>query len=407
MNATDVPAVEGQIGVLKTSCVYRGDFDPQENKAVLPEEYERTSCPVTANTLIVSRMNTPDLVGAAGVVRQNHGNLYLPDRLWQVHFHDANPAYAHYWSRTLSYRAQVEAACAGTSSSMQNLGQDAFRSFVFPCPPVPEQNAIATFLDREIAKIDALVVEQQKLIALLKEKRQAIISHAVTKGLDPTVPMKESGVEWLGLVPAHWDFFPMKRDLIFLTSGSRGWADHYSEEGALFIRIGNLTRDDITLDLSDIQRVVVPPGSEGERTGVRPGDVLFSITAYLGSVAVVPANLGLAYVSQHVALARLNKKKLLPEWLAYVAKSIVGKTYLEMQGYGGTKVQLSLDDVANLPVTVPPIREQEAIVQFVRTETAKLEAMTEQAQQATALLQERRTAVISAAVTGKIKVTAD
>ncbi|MNL46973.1 EcoKI restriction-modification system protein HsdS [compost metagenome] len=168
-----------------------------------------------------------------------------------------------------------------------------------------------------------------------------------------------------------------------------------------------MTRDDITLDLSDIQRVVVPPGSEGERTGVRPGDVLFSITAYLGSVAVVPANLGLAYVSQHVALARLNKKKLLPEWLAYVAKSIVGKTYLEMQGYGGTNVQLSLDDVANLPVTVPPIREQEAIVQFVRTETAKLEAMTEQAQQATALLQERRTAVISAAVTGKIKVTAD
>ena len=102
---------------------------------------------------------------------------------------------------------------------------------------------------------------------------------------------KDSGVEWLGEVPEHWNVMPFKRDLIFLTSGSRGWADHYSEDGALFIRIGNLTRDSIRLDLSDIQRVSVPAGAEGERTKVQPGDVLFSITAYLGSVAVVPENI--------------------------------------------------------------------------------------------------------------------
>jgi type I restriction enzyme, S subunit len=97
-------------------------------------------------------------------------------------------------------------------------------------------------------------------------------------------------------MPAHWDFFPIKRELQFLTSGSRGWADHYADEGPLFIRIGNLTRDDVGLDLSDIQRVQIPQGSEGERTRVQPGDVLFSITAYIGSVAVVPENLETAYV---------------------------------------------------------------------------------------------------------------
>src|SRR5690606_37015243 len=90
VNAIDTPAAEGEIGVLKTSCVYRGWFEPVENKAVVPEEYERVGCPVTAGTLIVSRMNTPDLVGAAGMVGESNPGLFLPDRLWQVHFADAH-----------------------------------------------------------------------------------------------------------------------------------------------------------------------------------------------------------------------------------------------------------------------------------------------------------------------------
>ena len=124
--------------------------------------------------------------------------------------------------------------------------------------------------------------------------------------------MKDSGVEWLGEVPDHWDLILLKRDLNFLTSGSRGWAEHYSDEGSLFIRIGNLTRESTLLDLSDIQRVIVPSGSEGERSRLRGGDLLFSITAYLGSVAVVPDDLEPAYVSQHVALARLRRRRLQP-----------------------------------------------------------------------------------------------
>lgn len=284
------------------------------------------------------------------------------------------------------------------------LPTEEFNDFCLPCPPLPEQHAIATFLDRETAKIDALIAEQQRLIALLADKRRAVISHAVTKGLDSDAPMKDSGIEWLGEVPVGWEVVRLKRDLAFLTSGSRGWANHYSEDGSLFLRIGNLTRDSIQLDLSDIQRVSVPEGVEGARTKVQPGDVLFSITAYLGSVAVVPEGLETAYVSQHVALARLHRQLLLPVWVAYVAMSFVGKTYLEMQGYGGTKVQLSLDDVADLIMTTPPLSEQQTIANFLDTETAKLDTLTAEAQRAIALLQERRTALISAAVTGKIDI---
>ncbi|KAB2919083.1 MAG: hypothetical protein F9K30_17640 [Dechloromonas sp.] len=209
---------------------------------------------------------------------------------------------------------------------------------------------------------------------------------------------KASGVDWLGVIPGHWDVVPLKRNIAFLTSGSRGWADHYSEDGAIFIRIGNLTRDRSSLDLRNVQRVAVPEGIEGERTKVEPGDILFSITAYLGSVAVVPESIGLAYVSQHVALVRLKRGVILPEWIAYLALSSVGKTYLEAQGYGGTKVQLSLEDISRLPIVCPPLSEQVAIVSFLDRETAKIDALVEEQQRLIDLLNEKRQATISRAI---------
>ena len=290
----------------------------------------------------------------------------------------------------------------GTAQPFIKVSETLARTWAFP--PPEEQAAIATFLDRETAKIDALIAEQEKLIALLAEKRQATISHAVTKGLNPDARMKDSGVPWLGEVPAHWEVLPLKRFLSFLTSGSRGWAEHYSDDGAIFLRIGNLTRDGVELDLSDIQRVSPPEGAEGSRTRVEPGDVLFSITAFLGSVATVPEGFAEAYVSQHVALARLIPDGLQPRWVAYTTLSDLGVTYLASQGYGGTKIQLSLDDIRNLPVTVPPPHEQQATLQFLDSELTKLRDLRCEAEHAVALLKERRSALIAAAVTGQIDV---
>lgn len=210
---------------------------------------------------------------------------------------------------------------------------------------------------------------------------------------------RESGFEWFGQVPVGWPIVALKRDLEFLTSGSRGWADHYADEGAFFIRIGNLRRESLALDCSDIQRVAVPPGAEGERTRLRPGDVLFSITAFMGSVAVVPEDIELSYVSQHVALARLNGRLILPEWVGYTTLSSAGKAYLDSQCYGGTKIQLSLDDVANLPIAVPSLNEQRDLVTFLNRETGKIDALVAEQERLMALLKEKRQAVISQAVT--------
>jgi type I restriction enzyme S subunit len=215
----------------------------------------------------------------------------------------------------------------------------------------------------------------------------------------PYTDYRDSGVEWLGKVPEHWGVMRLKWELIFLTSGSRGWADHYADDGAFFIRIGNLTRDTTRLDLSDIQRVEVPQGTEGERTKVFPGDLLFSITAFLGSVAVAPPHMETAYVSQHVALARLSGHVLNPEWAGYVALSWVGKTYLESQGYGGTKVQLSLDDVANLIMIAPPLDEQLCIVDVLNRETSRIDGLVRRKTRFIELLREKRQALIAHAVT--------
>lgn len=290
------------------------------------------------------------------------------------------------------------------SAAQPGLSVEVVRNLPISIPPLPEQTQIAFFINRETSKIDALVEEQRRLIELLKEKRQAVISHAVTKGLNPNAPMKPSGIDWLGDIPSHWRLLPMKRDLAFVTSGSRGWAENYSDEGDLFLRIGNLTRNGIHLDLSDIQRVQVPTGTEGARTRVRPGDLLLSITAYLGSIAVAPEGLEPAYVSQHIALARLLGIALLPEWVGYVVLSSVGQAYFGAQGYGGTKVQLGLDDVANLLLPVPSLDEQRRVIEFLDQELEWLDRSAFEAKRSIALLQERRSALISAAVTGKIDV---
>ncbi|RVU07139.1 restriction endonuclease subunit S [Novosphingobium umbonatum] len=184
VNAIDVPASDDEIGVLKTSAVYTGRFRPEENKAVIAEERDRASCPVKAGCLIVSRMNTSDLVGATGLVIEDAPNLFLPDRLWQVHFSELEPAFTHLWTQSPFYRSQVQVACAGTSSSMQNLSLDEFKSFLCPFPPTDEQAQIAVRVVEVMSGYEKLMTEAQSAITLLQERRAALISAAVTGKID-------------------------------------------------------------------------------------------------------------------------------------------------------------------------------------------------------------------------------
>ena len=284
------------------------------------------------------------------------------------------------------------------------IGWDTIKGQYIPVPPIVDQEKILRFLDHETAKIDELIAKQECLIALLKEKRQAVISHAVTKGLNPDAPLRPSGIDWLGDVPAHWAVKRGKHLFEFVTSGSRGWAEHYTDEGALFFRITNLTRNTIRPKMLSLQYVSPPKGAEGERSKIAQGDLLISITADLGSICVADERLEGGYVSQHVALCRPSAEVSSSDWLGYAVLSDASKLQLLGSGYGGTKIQLSLPDLRELLLAKPPHSEQLEIAKFLDKKLESFAQILDRGEEQITLLKERRTALISAAVTGKIDV---
>jgi type I restriction enzyme S subunit len=265
--------------------------------------------------------------------------------------------------------------------------------------------AIASFLDRETAKIDALIAKQEKLIELLKEKRKAVISHAVTKGLDPTIPTKPSGVEWLGDMPKHWKASRVKFTASFITSGPRGWSDYLTDTGPIFLQSGDLN-DQMEVDFSQAKRVDPPNNAEGRRTALEAFDVVVCITgANTGRVAVIDDLPDTAFINQHLALIRPIHEEMSSRYMAYWLASRGGRSYFDVSQYG-LKEGLSLWDISEAPCPVPLLQEQLDIVAYLDATTLKIDSLIGKAKQAIALQKEHRTALISAAVTGKIDVIA-
>jgi type I restriction enzyme S subunit len=268
-------------------------------------------------------------------------------------------------------------------------------------PPLPEQTQIAAFLDRETAKIDALVAEQEKLIALLKEKRQAVISHAVTKGLDPSVAMKDSGVEWLGEVPAHWEVMKMKW-IAEMQSGhtpDKKVAAYWDDGDIPWVSLndtGYLKDNDY---ISETAYSINQLGIENSSARLLPPRVVvFSRDATIGRCAITTRPMA---VSQHF-IAWVCGASMIPEFLLLRLRSMTHE--LDRLTTGATLKTIGMPDVRTIVTPVPPLREQEGIIDWVSDQINRIDGLVAQALRAVDLLQERRTALISAAVTGKIDV---
>ena len=181
VNAGNKPASKDELGVLKTSAVSKFVFLPNENKTVNENEKVNVACPVKKNTIIVSRMNTPELVGACGYVDRDYNNLFLPDRLWQVHFYNKTDVkYLWFTLRSSYIRNYYSSLSVGTSSSMQNISQDQFANAIIVLPPLSEQQSIATYLDTKCSEIDSLIAIKQQKIETLKDYKKSVIYEAVT-----------------------------------------------------------------------------------------------------------------------------------------------------------------------------------------------------------------------------------
>lgn len=316
---------------------------------------------------------------------------------------ELRPAFFDYAVRANEYTGYFKAHSSGVIDSRLRLYPDKFGALSFAKPPLEEQEAIAAFLDRETAKIDELVAEQERLIALLKEKRQAVISHAVTNGLDPNAPMKDSCIEWLGEIPAHWDATAIKRMISVATSGPRGWSELTAEDGSFFFQSQNIGRN-MEADLSEGKRIEVPVGPDAERAMLQNDDVVVCITGgRTGAVAHVRYLDEAAYINQHVCLVRPKTDQVLGRYLAYALFGTQGQEQLRVAMYG-LKQGLNLENVCEVLLPMPPTGDQSRIVEYLDHHSDLVSNLQHQAEAAISLLQERRAALISAAVTGKIDV---
>jgi type I restriction enzyme S subunit len=314
-------------------------------------------------------------------------------------------SYIHELVRSTPFNWELQVRSKGIWISRLQLTDEAFLGAPFPLPPSEEQAATVRFLRHVDRRIRHYIRAKQKLIKLLEEQKQALIHRAVARGLDPNVRLKPSGVEWLGDVPEHWSVAQLRQLISLITSGSRGWAEFYTDTGAIFLQSGNLGRS-MSLNLSFIQYVQPPRGAEGERTNVRRGDVLLCITGALtGNVVLVDVDLPApAFVNQHVALIRPTEGKVYPRYLAFALYSEIGRIQLKTSEYGGTKQGLGLDDVKAALLPLPPALEQVEICSVLDQRLANRSNAIVAAQREIILLREYRTRLIADVVTGKLDV---
>jgi type I restriction enzyme S subunit len=312
------------------------------------------------------------------------------------------PAYFKYLLKSGPYIAALQASTDSLRDG-KSISYEQFGAISLPYPMPEEQAAIAAFLDYETAKIDALIEKQQRLIELLKEKRQAVISHAVTKGLNPNAPMKDSGVEWLGEVPSHWTVVPLKHLCVLLKDGTH-LPPPRVDEGVPLLSVRNIVNGQFVLREDD--SLISHPAFETLCKSFTPivGDVLLAIVgATLGKVAIVK-DMPPFHIQRSLAVFRTKADFLTCEFLANVFSSIGFQSLLWENAGFSAQPGIYLGTLANFKMPIPPKDEQFEIDAYCNAKASKMNGLISKAESVISLMHERRTALISAAVTGKIDV---
>lgn len=314
------------------------------------------------------------------------------------------PKLAWYFMNNGLARLQLD-MLSNSTTGLANLNSTLIGEIIVPVSSVAEQIQITLFLDHETARIDGLIEEQKRLIELLREKRQAVISHAVTKGLDASVPMKDSGVEWLGQIPARWQAGAL-RWYATIQGGVAKGKDYKGLEtiSMPYLRVANVQNGFV--DLNEVKEIQVLE-SEVERYSLRAGDVLMNEGGdndKLGRGAVWQGQIEPCLHQNHIFAIRPNQS-LKAEWLTIFTQSDQARTYFFLNSKQSTNLaSISASNVMNMLIPLPPISEQQAIVMYLTKHQEQHDELTDIAITTVQLLQERRSALISAAVTGKIDV---
>lgn len=371
--------------------------DIESGKGKFPAEFDtyQTVEPDNVIFCLFDIDETPRTVG----ISSDYGMItgaYTVVRAFAV----ADPRFIYYYYFSIDLRKGLRPFYTGLRKVVR---PETFMNIELPLPPRHEQANICNFLDHETARIDALIEEQQRLIELLKEKRQAVISHAVTKGLDPTVPMKDSNVEWLGEVPAHWELTRVGWQCIVgngctpARDNQNYWDDgHYPWLNSSKVNLERVIEADQFVTNQALKECALPI--------VKPGSVLMAITGEGKTRGMVTITEIEATINQHVAFIEPRGSTLLPTFLHDWLSANYSRLRHDSADWGSTKAAITCGDIRAYPLPLPPPAEQEAICQFVGSKSSLIDGLISSADENVSLLYERRSALISAAVTGKIDV---
>ena len=298
-------------------------------------------------------------------------------------------------------RQLLESRVESVTRSHQRVAPEDILKASVAIPPVDEQSAIAAALDRETARVDALIAKKIRFIVLLKEQRQALITHAVTKGLDPNVKMKDSGVEWIGEVPEHWSSIPIRR-VARLESGhtpSRSAPDYWENCTIPWFTLADIwqvRREGLVVVNETSERISELGIANSSARKLPAGTVILSRTASVGFPAIMGCEMATSQdFAAWICSDRLYNRFL---YLSLVAmREELGRLTM-----GSTHKTIYMPDIEQLRCPLPPVSEQQRIVEFVGRQTDRTNALAAKVERSITLLKERRFALITAAVTGKI-----
>lgn len=366
----------------------------------LHEKYSLKCSPQRDDIFMVKSGNT---TGAVAIVDTDEVfNIWSPLALIRSNKKIVIPRYVYY--SILAEFFQISVQLSWSQGTQPNIGMGVIENLHLTYPTLIVQKKIVSFLDHETTKIDNLIEKQQQLIELLKEKRQAVISHAVTKGLNPDAPMKDSGVEWLGEVPEHWIVRRLKHTSN-LQSGIPKGKDLTGKKhiSVPMLRVANV--QDGYLNLEEVHLMKIEP-EQLERYALRNGDVLMNEGGdndKLGRGAVWKGQINDCIHQNHVFAIR--PFFIEPEWLDMITRASYAKYHFYCVAKQSTNLaSISSTNIKETPLTIPPKLERAKILDHLNKKLEKLDRIEENCFSLVKLLQERRTALISAAVTGKIDV---
>lgn len=296
----------------------------------------------------------------------------------------------------------------GTGAIQSYLSRDDFRRLRLPCPPFEEQSLLTAFLDRETTKIDVLLKEQRQLIELLKEKRQAVISHAVTKGLPPHAPMKDSGIEWLGRVPEHWEVVRLK-NISLETDGIQmgpfgGMLLDLASTDTGFRVYGQQNTISGDFDLGD-RWIPEERFKRLDKYALQVGDIVLTRKGSLGNARMIEGEIQSGIIDSDTIRIRMRDSVANPKFVSFLFHEA---SYIEEQiqtmKRGAILSGINSETISNIFIVLPPRGEQDLLLDSIGIQVRSIDSLTIEVQHAIHVLQERRTALISAAVTGKIDV---